>query len=140
MEKFIANLDNLHQMLDYIINEAIKVGFETPEVVRLQLASEEALTNVIKYAYPEVVGELEIECGVKSGEDFFYITIKDEGEPFNPLEESEDVDIEAEAEERRIGGLGVLMMKIIMDNLNYERRGTANVLVMKKKNPEKSLH
>ncbi len=133
MKEFVAEIKNLHNMLNYISDEASKIGFKSSDIVRLQLASEEALTNVIKYAYSETLGNLEIDCGREGDSCFFYILIKDRGLPFNPLEEVEDVDIMSGSEQRRIGGLGVLMMKIIMDNLTYQREGDVNILIMKKK-------
>ena len=132
MEKvFSAKLEELHPMLDFISHIAEHQGFPKNEIDRIQMASEEALVNVIHYAYPNGTGELEITCTVLEG-NTLEIIVKDKGLPFNPLKDSEEVNVNATAEERRIGGLGVLMIRNLMDHVGYERLDNSNVLTMRK--------
>lgn len=98
--------------------------------MQLNLVLEEALSNIIFYAYePGSVQSITI--------DFIYrdksleINIMDTGKAFDPTAK-EDPDINLPAEERPIGGLGIFLIKKIMDELSYTRRGEHNVLKMKK--------
>ena len=96
----------------------------------LNLALEEAVSNVIMYAYPEGTdGVADIEAIVDGKRVSFVIT--DSGKPFDPTAK-EDVDISAKMDERPIGGLGIHLVRTIMDTVNYERKGENNILIMTK--------
>jgi len=85
----------------------------------LNLAVEEAVVNVINYAYPE--GEQGEVC-IDASEDGKKITfvISDQGRPFDPTK-AEETDISLSAEEREIGGLGIHLVRSIMDEMHYLR-------------------
>ncbi|MCQ2267652.1 MAG: ATP-binding protein [Bacteroidaceae bacterium] len=102
-----------------------------PDVVfNLNLSLEEAMTNVILYAYPNGTGY--IELGVNATEDNLLFTLQDQGIPFNPLTEAPEADITSPAEEREIGGLGIFLIRQLMDLVEYERSGESNILRMTK--------
>jgi anti-sigma regulatory factor (Ser/Thr protein kinase) len=83
------------------------------------------------YAYPpEGYGEVDIEANVD--DDWLRFIISDKGIPFDPTAK-EDVDTSLSAEERQIGGLGIHLVRTIMDNISYERRDHQNVLTLGKK-------
>jgi anti-sigma regulatory factor (Ser/Thr protein kinase) len=120
-------------MLDYITDQAVSMGFVDADISKIQMASEEILTNVIKYAYVEDNGgDVEITCQ-ETRDKLLEIVIKDMGVPFNPLEDSAEVDVNASLEERRIGGLGVMMVQHMMDDISYKRDQNYNVFTMKKR-------
>ncbi len=98
----------------------------------LNLALEEWVANTINYAYPEgVSGEVELTAQVVDG--VLTLVIKDQGKPFDPTQHAE-IDVEAELEDRPIGGLGIHLVKAIMDSMHYERLDEGyNVLTLKKK-------
>lgn len=101
------------------------------QIVHLQLAIEEALVNVISYAYP--AGETgEIELIMLKIDGSIVIEISDGGIAFDPTQTA-DVDISASAEERGIGGLGIHLLKKLMDEVTYARKGEFNRLILKKK-------
>ncbi|MEG1502332.1 MAG: ATP-binding protein [Synergistaceae bacterium] len=101
------------------------------QIINLRLAIEEALVNVISYAYPP--GETgEIELSMMKIDGSIVIDISDQGVAFDPTQVA-DVDISASAEERGIGGLGIHMLKILMDEVIYTRQGEFNRLTLKKK-------
>ena len=109
--------------------KASKLGAEMAD--SLNLALEEAVVNVIDYAYPEgTSGEVIIDAAVTDTALTF--TITDNGKPFDPTARPE-VDINAGVEDRPIGGLGIHLVRQIMDDVRYERRGEKNVLVLTKK-------
>jgi serine/threonine-protein kinase RsbW len=126
-----AKLDNLESMLQFIRNGAEQQGFSKKDINRIQVAAEEALVNVISYAYPDDGGDVEIRCNAKGAEGLV-IEIIDWGIPFDPLSLPEP-DIEAPPEEREVGGLGIHIMRNIMDEVSYKREGDRNILMLVKR-------
>ena len=104
----------------------------------LNLAIEEWVANVINYAYPKGIrGHVELTAKVSEG--ILTLVIKDHGAPFDPTQH-EEVDVEAELSERQIGGLGIHLVKAIMDTVNYERTADGyNVLTLTKTLKNKEL-
>jgi sigma-B regulation protein RsbU (phosphoserine phosphatase) len=98
---------------------------------KLRLAVEEAVVNVMEYAYPsDTKGNVCIEARSDGKRLKFIIT--DSGIPFNPTIVSA-ADTTLSAEERPIGGLGILLVRQLMDSVNYERIDGKNVLTLSKK-------
>ena len=96
----------------------------------MNLALEEAVVNVMSYAYPQgIIGNVKIEA--KANEKRLKFTLSDTGTPFDPTKK-EDADISLSVEERPIGGLGIYLVRQIMDSVNYERIGGKNVLTLRK--------
>ncbi len=107
------------------------VGFNHALTMQMNLALEEAVVNVMDYAYPpETRGEVSIEASVNDVRLKF--TITDSGMPFDPTLKA-DADTTLSAEERPIGGLGIFLVRQIMDSINYERIDNLNVLTLRKK-------
>lgn len=100
---------------------------------QLNLVLEEAVVNVIQYAFPEG-GEHTFTLDADKDADTLIFLLRDEGMPFNPLEQAPDVDVTLSAEEREIGGLGIFLVQQMMDEVCYERTSEGeNLLIMKKK-------
>jgi len=107
------------------------MGFDPMLTMQLNLAIEEAVVNVMDYAYPPgTKGEVDIE--VKADADELMFTISDNGVAFDPTAKAE-VDTTLSAEERQIGGLGIHLVRHIMDNVEYERKDGRNILRLSKK-------
>lgn len=125
------NIEDVSQ-LPAFVEDAVKASKLAPEMAdSLNLALEEAVVNVIDYAYPEgVSGDVVIDVAVT--ESAITFTIIDGGKPFDPTAKA-DVDINAGVEDRPVGGLGIHLVRQIMDDVRYERRGEKNVLIMTKK-------
>jgi len=120
-----ASLTNLEDFLSFIKEQAQKYGLSYEKINKLELASEEALVNIIKHAYPSKDGYIEIRC--KSNKKSFIVEIIDKGIPFNPLSVKGpklDVDIDS----RPIGGVGILLIKKMTDFIEYERNNNGNLL------------
>ena len=94
----------------------------------INLALEEAVSNVMLYAYPGKSGQVLVECD-KSNKLVF--TITDSGVPFDPTQQI-DPDVTQSAEERPIGGLGIFLVRKIMDDVRYERKEDKNILTLVK--------
>ena len=115
-------------MVGFIGDCAEKQGFDQKTIHQIHLACEEALVNVIHYAYPDGYGNIEITYDLNE-EKGFVIEIIDRGIPFNPLSLPEP-DIGASIEDRTIGGLGIYMMRNIMDEVTYKREQGRNILTL----------
>ncbi len=97
----------------------------------INLAVEEAVVNVMNYAYPEgTVGEVRIDASVTDG--LLTLLISDSGTPFDPTVKK-DPDINLPAEKRAIGGLGILLVRQIMDTVTYRYTDGKNILTLVKK-------
>jgi anti-sigma regulatory factor (Ser/Thr protein kinase) len=100
--------------------------------MQLNLALEEAVVNVMSYAYPEgTKGYVDIKA--ESDETYMKFIITDRGTPFDPTTK-EEVDTTLPIEERRIGGLGIFLVRKMMDAIEYEYKDGQNILTLKKKN------
>ena len=127
---FPAELENLQSMLKFIRDGAEKLGFESKTMNKIQMGSEEDLVNIISYAYPDGHGNIEITHSIEEGKRLV-IQIVDWGVAFDPLSRP-DPDTEASIEEREIGGLGIFMMRNIMDEVHYKREEDRNILTLVK--------
>jgi anti-sigma regulatory factor (Ser/Thr protein kinase) len=99
----------------------------------LSLALEEILMNVIRYGHPEG-GKHEIQVGLSLEGDCLIAAVEDDGVPFNPMEAPEP-DMHSPLEDGPIGGLGIHLVKNLMDQLEYRRAGGRNRLVLRKRVP-----
>ena len=125
--KLPARLDNLGVLRESVSVSARARGFASAEISRIELAAEEALVNVMKYAYPKTGGEVEVVC--KAGVDCFSVEIIDSGIPFAAAAAS-DPDLGDALEDRKAGGLGIFLMKKMVDEVRYRREGDRNILTL----------
>ena len=125
-----ADFSNYEALIGFIENFMSKAEIEKGLVLRILTACEEVIVNIIKYAYPSVKGEIEID--VDFTENNLTIIFTDFGNPFNPLEK-EDANVELGIDERRAGGLGIFLVKKIMDDVKYEYTSEKNILTIGKK-------
>ena len=98
--------------------------------VNINLVIEEALTNIIFYAFPDN-DKHEIKVSITLINNMLSIKITDNGIPFNPLSQQQP-DITLSAEERPIGGLGIFLISQIMDKMHYTRHKNQNILELNK--------
>ena len=125
-----AELENLKSMIKFIREGAERQGFDEKESNQIQTASEEALVNIINYAYPDKEGNIEINYDASDSKRSV-IEIIDRGIPFDPLTLPKP-DVNAPIEDRKIGGLGIYMMRKLMDKVNYKREQGKNILTLVK--------
>lgn len=125
------------QLNSFVKGAMEQLGIEKPLARKLQLAVEEAVVNVIDYAYPAgKVGTINVKVTSNGHQLRFVIT--DKGIAFNPTEASQ-VDTTLSAEERPVGGLGILLVRELMDSVNYERIDGKNVLTLCKEMESKRV-
>jgi len=124
-----ANLEKFDELIGFV-NEFIKdAEIDTDVCSDLLVAVEEIFVNIASYAYPG--GEGDVTVRLISEEDKMTIIFIDNGIPYDPLSNS-DPDISLSIEERKIGGLGVFMVKEMMDKISYEYKDGQNILIIEK--------
>ncbi len=124
----VQTIQSLNEFVDNVCEAA---GFDMSECMRMNLAIEEAVVNVMNYAYPKgVKGMVNIDATIS--DKGLKFVISDNGTPFDPTAK-EEVDTTLSAEERGIGGLGIHLIRQIMDSINYEHIDGRNVLTLLKR-------
>lgn len=104
-----------------------------PHVVQAaQVALDEILSNTVRAGWADGAARGEIQVSFRILEDLLEVVISDDARPFNPLER-EDPDVSAPVLERPIGGLGIYLVKRLMDVVEYERAGDRNRLRLGKR-------
>lgn len=122
-----AKLENMDAVLDFINEHS---GECSPKIRnQIMIAADEIFSNIARYAYNPDVGGAAVRIAV---EQDIIIEFEDSGIAYNPLLEDTS-DTSLSLEEREIGGLGIFMVKNIMDSVKYRRDGNKNILTIKKK-------
>ncbi len=130
--QFDADDRQLHDVLGFLEEELEKHGAGMKQIMAITLSMEEAFVNVAHYAYEGIGdGTGKVWISMEFEDDTVIIVMKDQGMEFDPLAK-EDPDITAEAEYRKVGGLGIYMIKQSMDSVMYQRKDGYNILTMKK--------
>ena len=127
---FPAEIKELASVLVFLEEELDKVQTNPKLMVTFAIALEELFVNVAHYAYPESHGTVKIS--IDTSGDSIIIQLADSGIPFNPLAKP-DPDVTLSAEERKIGGLGIYMVKKSMDSVVYEYKDNQNILTISKR-------
>jgi anti-sigma regulatory factor (Ser/Thr protein kinase) len=130
--QFSAKFEFLDEIREFVGDIARAGGFGDKDIYNIQLAADEAASNIIEHAYEGVSnGLLELSCGVKG--DTITIVLVDHGESFDPSEIPLP-DLKADLSDRKIGGLGIFLMRKLMDEVRYEiKPNHSNVLTMTKR-------
>ena len=123
------DINTIPQLSEFIDMNCEELGVDMVDTMNINLALEEAVVNVMSYAYPEgTEGQVDIDL-IADGNDMVF-TITDSGTPFDPTQK-EEVDTTLSAEERPIGGLGIHLVRKLMDSINYQYIDNKNVLTLK---------
>ncbi len=126
--KLPATIDNLRSFLQYVSKYAREMEFPPERINEIELVVEEALVNIIRYAYPKKSGTIELKCD-SIGNRGLAISIEDEGIPFNLLSHP-DPDLAPDIPSRKVGGLGVFLIKKMANDVRYVRNGMTNTLTL----------
>jgi anti-sigma regulatory factor (Ser/Thr protein kinase) len=124
------NVQDVPQLAVFVDQVCETAGLSASITMQMNLAMEEAVVNVMNYAYPKgTEGEISIEAQAVDGRVTFVII--DSGIPFDPTAE-EEADTSLSAEDRPIGGLGIFLVCQLMDVVSYEYRDGKNMLTLQK--------
>lgn len=127
-----ANLENLNKAMKFVVNtvkEKTEISKKTEN--EILIICEEIIMNIISYAYNDNNGKINIISEYNEKKRELTIQFSDYGIKFNPLEENPP-NINLDIMERKIGGLGIFMVKKMSNEIKYERKNNKNVLTLKK--------
>ena len=127
---FPADINELASVTVFLEEELDKAEASPKLMVTFAVALEELFVNVAHYAYPDSKGTVKI--GIDTSGDSIVVQLTDSGIPFDPVA-MPDPDITESAEERKIGGLGIYMVKKSMDSMTYEYKDNQNILTISKR-------
>ncbi len=130
--RFAAKFEFLDEIREFVGGVARQGGFSDKDVYNIQLATDEAASNMIEHSYENIPdGVIDLSCGMES--DQIRIVLIDYGEPFDPSAIPLP-DLKADLSDRKIGGLGIFLMRKLMDEVHYEPKpDKSNVLTMIKR-------
>lgn len=126
-----AKTENLPQVLQMVKDTLSKYMCSEKCKMQIQIAVEEIFVNVASYAYHTDEKPLTVQCEMMEHPLALSIVFMDAGIPYNPLEKAAPC-LDASVEERQIGGLGIFMVRQMMDEMTYEYKDGMNILRIRK--------
>ncbi len=126
-----AKIENLDQVLSFVDSFLVSLDCAPKAMMQIDVAVEELFVNIASYAYQPDTGTAVIRIDAQDQPRGVIITFRDRGVPYDPLAK-QDPDVTLSAEERKIGGLGIFMVKKSMDRMEYEYRDGQNILTVYK--------
>ena len=121
----------LNRVAEFMETVCDELQLDMHVAMKLQVAMEEMVTNVIFYAYPKGTSADITLTAESDGQELTFV-LSDTGKPFDPTAK-EDADLDVNPMDREQGGMGILIVKNIMNEVSYQRLGEMNQLTMKKK-------
>ena len=126
-----ATVENIEVVTDFVNEQLEALDCPMKAQMQIDIAIDELFSNIAHYAYNPEVGDATVRVEVTEDPLAVVITFIDNGVPYDPLAK-EDPDTTLSAEERKIGGLGIYMVKKSMDDVTYEYKDGQNILAIKK--------
>ena len=126
-----ATVENIEVVTDFVNEQLEALDCTMKAQMQIDIAIDELFSNIAHYAYNPEVGDATVRVEVTEDPLAVVITFIDNGVPYDPLAK-EDPDTTLSAEERKIGGLGIYMVKKSMDEIAYEYKDGQNILAIKK--------
>jgi serine/threonine-protein kinase RsbW len=129
---FSACFDQLDSIREFVNHATRDAGMDEPGRCAVEMAADEACSNIIEHAY-QGLSMGEIECLCEFDDVAFTIILRDHGQPFD-MSSIPVPDLTNALENRKVGGLGVFLIRELMDEVSYESKGKlGNILTLKKK-------
>lgn len=123
--------ESLGTVTDFVDAELEAIGCPFNIQMKVDIVIDEVFSNIVFYAYRGTVGSVTIRTETTSDPGSLTLTFIDSGIPYNPLN-AEEPDVTLSVEERKVGGLGIFIVKKTMDEVDYEYSGGRNILRLKK--------
>lgn len=128
--EFDAHMESLHEINDFLVSGLGRGSRGQDVLFDLKLAIEEIFTNIVNHGLKmQQIAKISIQLRVD--EESVQVDICDTGKAFNPLATA-DPDLDLPLEERKPGGLGIFLVKQLMDHVNYRRDENRNILTIRK--------
>ncbi len=121
-----ARIENLEKFSEQVLECAKNAGVDQKKLMHISIALEEVIVNIINYSYVDAEGKITIECSTES-KNRFIITIIDSGTPFD-ITTSSTPDLTSDIDDRAVGGLGIHLVKEMMDEVHYHHENKQNIL------------
>ena len=121
-----AKRENLEKFSEHVLQCAEKQGIDRKRLMQINLSLEEVLVNICDYSYRDNEGDIEVICGLDN-DNRFVIEITDSGIPFD-IHSFDEPDLNADISERKVGGLGIYLVKKMMDDIQYRFEDNKNIL------------
>ena len=125
----IENMDTVTAFVDDFLDQ---IACPMKSRIQINIVIDEIFGNICHYAYKDSIGAITVRVESGNTPKAVFLTFTDNGIPYNPLE-TEDPDITSSSEERKIGGLGIYLVKKNMDEMKYEYVNQQNRLWMEKR-------
>ena len=129
------DLSELARIAEEIEAHGESRGWPAKWIMNLNISLDELITNIVSYGYRDS-GEHEIRVTLTERSGSLVVVLEDDGMAFDPFTTVPEPDLDAEVEERRIGGLGVYFVKTLMDEATYERLDDRNRITLIQRPPE----
>ena len=129
VDAMIENMNTVTAFVDDFLNQ---IACPMKSRIQINIVIDEIFGNICHYAYKDSVGAVTVRVESGNTPKAVFLTFTDNGIPYNPLE-TEDPDITSSSEERKIGGLGIYLVKKNMDEMKYEYVNQQNRLWMEKR-------
>ena len=113
-----SQTDNLELIREFVSKVADKVGFSGDDIGKIELACDEACTNIIKHAYAQKNGKQTLDVLIKVDYDKLILVVTDHGKGFDP-NKIKIPKMDEYLAELKVGGLGIYLMKTLMDEVDY---------------------
>ena len=126
-----ATVENIEVVTDFVNQQLEELACPMKAQMQINIAIDELFSNIAHYSYNPEIGQATVRVEVMENPLAVYITFIDNGVPYDPLSK-EDPDLTLSAEERQIGGLGIYLVKMSMDEITYEYKDGQNILSIKK--------
>ena len=126
-----AKKENIPQVTAFIDEQLEALGCPLKAQMQIDVAIDELFGNIANYAYAPETGDATVRFVFDEAGRAASVTFIDSGVPFNPLENA-DPDVRLSAEERKIGGLGIFLVKRTMDKVEYRYENGFNILTIRK--------
>ena len=122
-----ATIENIETVTDFVNVQLEAIGCPIKAQMQIDVAIDELFGNIAHYAYTPEVGLATVRFDVDKDPPSVILTFIDNGVPYDPLA-AEDPDVNLSASERKIGGLGVFLVKKTMDDVSYQYKDGQNIL------------
>lgn len=129
VDAMIENMNTVTAFVDDFLNQ---IACPMKSRIQINIVIDEIFGNICHYAYKDSVGAVTVRVESGNTPEAVFLTFTDNGIPYNPLD-TEDPDITLSSEERKIGGLGIYLVKKNMDEMKYEYVNQQNRLWMEKR-------
>lgn len=126
-----AKTENISVVTDFVNTVLEGIGCSAKVQMEIDIVIDEIFGNIANYAYAPGSGDATVQVEIEDSPKRLDLVFIDKGTPYNPLE-NKDPDITLDIEERKIGGLGIFLVKEMMDEVSYEYVDGQNILKLKK--------